>query len=124
MDSPMHPQSELDARLLDARGQVYWLYILHGLSLLFSLGVLSFPLVIANYLKRRATAGTFVHSHHDWQISSFWWYLFFLCVAEVINWFFADLVLAILVGVLAWIWKAHSLIKGWRNLKGNQPMPV
>jgi len=67
----MTEQLVFDARTQSAKDWALWLYIGHGLSLVFSLGLLSWLPLIINYLKRDDAADTFVYSHHRWQIRSF-----------------------------------------------------
>lgn len=113
----------LDSKLESAKNMAWWLYIVHGVSFVFSLGAFSFIPLIVNYVKRPETEGTFVHSHHDWQIRSFWWYLVWMVVggALVLSFFLAWLGFAVL-GV-AWLWKAYRLIKGFFDLNANRAAP-
>ena len=126
MDTTSQGNQELvfDARLQSAKDLAWWLYIFHGLSLVLSLGMLSWLPLIVNYIKRGDAADTFVYSHHRWQIRSFWWYLFWL-VAGGIAWItLIGIPLAVLIWSLAWIWKAYRIIKGWLDLNDNKAMPV
>jgi len=124
MNQEMNQELVLDASLQSGKNLVWWLYILHGLSLVFSLGLFSFLPLIVNYLKRDEAIGTFVYSHHRWQIRSFWWYLLWLLVAGAIGLTIIGIPLAILIGTLAWIWKAYRIIKGWFDLNDNKAMPM
>lgn len=113
-----------DPRLQSQKTLAWWLYIFHGASLVFTLGLFSFIPLILNYLKRGDAAGTFVYSHHQWQIRSFWWYLFWMVVGGI---FFITLIgipLAYPIWAIAWIWKAYRLIRGLLDLDANKPMPV
>ncbi|RXZ38887.1 hypothetical protein D9O50_05180 [Oxalobacteraceae bacterium CAVE-383] len=100
-----------------------WLYIFHGLSLIFSLGMLSFIPLIVNYIKRGDAAGTIVATHHSWQIRSFWWYFGWVAFGFVPFFTFVLMPLAWLIWALAWIWKAYRLIKGLIYLNEDRPMP-
>lgn len=105
------------------------LYIVHALALVFSLGMLSIIPVIVNYIKRDDAQGTFIHSHHSWMIRSFWWYVFWMVVAAVffvaLGWVFGlGVLIAWIIGVLAWIWKAYRLLKGYFDLEKNKAMPA
>lgn len=102
----------------------WWLYLAHAASFLFSLGALSILPLIVNYLKRGDAAGTFVYSHHSWQIRSFWWYLVWVAVGAVLWVTLIGIPLAILVWGVVWIWKAYRLIKGFIDLNANQEMPL
>ncbi|HEY4318103.1 MAG TPA: hypothetical protein VGN04_10905 [Herbaspirillum sp.] len=115
---------------------VRWLYVFHGLCLLFSLGTLSFIPLIVNYVKRDDAAGTFVATHHSWQIRSFWWYWGWLVIAIFLflSAFTTSVAMisaksliffpvAAFIWCFAWIWKAYRLIKGLIYLNENRPMP-
>ncbi|PRC92596.1 DUF4870 family protein [Solimicrobium silvestre] len=109
-----------DSKLESIKNFAWWFYIFHAVSMLFTLGALSFIPVILSYVKRGEAAGTFVYSHHNWQISSFWIYL--ACV--FIGWMLFITIIGIPVAVIlwgcAWLWKAYRLIVGIMALNDNQ----
>ena len=113
-----------DSNTQSLKNLAWWLYLFHGASLVFSLGAFSWIPLIVSYLKRGDAAGTFVYSHHTWQIRSFWWYLFWMVMGGVLFATFIGIPLAFAVWGLAWIWKAYRLIKGLLDLNDNKPMPV
>jgi uncharacterized membrane protein len=86
--------------------------------------MLSFLPLIANYIKRPETTGSMVYSHHTWMIRSFWIYIISMAVAVVLAFTIVGLPLAWLVGVVAWVWKAYRLIRGFIDLNSNRAMPV
>ena len=49
-----------DQKLQSGKDLVWWLYLMHGISFVFSLGVFSWIPLIINYLKRDETVGTVV----------------------------------------------------------------
>jgi uncharacterized membrane protein len=114
----------LDTRLESVKNLAWWLYMGHAISFVFSLGAFSFVPLIINYLKRDDAAGTFVHSHHSWMIRSFWWYLFWMTIGVLLALTVVGLLLAVPVWVVAWIWKAYRLLKGFLDLNENKAMPV
>lgn len=114
----------LDHRLESTKNLAWWLYLLHGASFLFSLGAFSWIPLIINYVKRDDSTGTFVYSHHRWQIRSFWWYLFWMVMGGVLFLTIIGIPLAWLIWGVAWVWKAYRLIKGFVDLTDNKPMPV
>lgn len=114
----------LDNNLQSTKNLAWWLYLIHAASFVFSLGAFSFIPLIVNYVKRDDAAGTFVQSHHTWQIRSFWWYLFWVVLGAVLFITFIGIPLAWLVWGCAWLWKAYRLIKGFIDLNNNTPMPV
>jgi len=119
----MNDQLVLDQPLQSAKNLAWWLYIGHALSLVFSLGMLSFVPLIINYIKRDDTRGNFVYSHHSWQIRSFWWYIAWLIVGGVLWVTVIGIPAALLVWGVAWLWKGYRLIKGIIDLNENKAMP-
>ena len=114
----------LDTRLESDKSFAWWLYLVHAVSFVFSLGLFSFIPLILNYIKRGETGGTFVHSHHTWMIRSFWWYVVWLVVGGILWITIIGIPVAVIVFVGAWVWKAYRLIKGFMDLIANKPMPV
>jgi uncharacterized membrane protein len=112
----------LDSQLQARKNLAWWLYLFHAASLVFSMGLFSFIPLIISYLKRPDTAGTFVYSHHTWQITSFWWYLVWLGVGAVLFITVIGIPLAWAGVTLAWLWKAYRLIKGFFALGDNRPV--
>lgn len=119
----MSQELVLDSKLQSQKNLVWWLYIAHAISFLFSLGIFSWLPLIINYIKRPDAAGTFVYSHHSWLIRTFWWYLFWVIVGGVLFLTIIGIPLAYLVWGIAWVWNAYRLIKGIIDLNDNKPMP-
>jgi uncharacterized membrane protein len=113
----------LDSQLQSTKNLAWWLYVFHGISFVFSLGAFSWIPLILNYVKRDEAAGSFVYSHHGWQIRSFWWYLVWMVIGGVLFFTIFLIPLAWLVWTGAWVWKAYRLIKGFVDLNDNKPMP-
>jgi uncharacterized membrane protein len=114
----------LDSKLEVEKNVAWWLYVVHAISFLLSLGMFSFIPLILNYIKRGETVGTFVHSHHTWMIRSFWWYVGLMVIAGCLFVTIIGIPFAWLIFVGAWLWKAYRLIKGIMDLNANQGMPV
>ncbi|MBC7416166.1 MAG: hypothetical protein H7327_14655 [Herminiimonas sp.] len=114
----------LDSKLQSEKNLAWWLYIAHGVSFVFSLGAFSWIPLIINFIKRSDTAGTFVYSHHSWQIRSFIWFVVWMALAAVLFFTVIGIPLAFLVVGLAWLWKAYRLIKGILDLDNNRAMPM
>ncbi len=112
----------LDTRTDSAKSWAWWLYVGHALSFVFTLGLFSVIPLILNYVKRPETEGTFVHSHHGWQIRSFWWYVFWMALGWVLFATIIGIFFAWIIWVGAWIWKAYRLIRGWVALNNNEPI--
>jgi uncharacterized membrane protein len=119
----------LERNMEEQKNMARILYIAHALALVFSLGMLSIIPLIVNYIKRGDAQGSFIYSHHSWMIRSFWWYAFWMFVAIIflltLGWLLGlGIVLAWIVGGVAWIWKAYRLLKGFFDLEKNQAMPA
>jgi uncharacterized membrane protein len=120
----MSQELVLDGVVEDQKQFARILYMVHAVTFFFSLGMLSFLPLIANYIKRPDTTGTMVYTHHSWMIRSFWFYVIWMAVAI----FFAITIIGIpiawLIGVGAWLWKAYRLVRGFLDLNSNRAMPV
>ena len=120
----MDKQTYFDEATEAQKNWLWWLYVMHATSMLFSLGALSFIPLIINYIKRNSTNGTFLRTHHSWQIRSFWWYVFWLMVGGLLFVTIIGMPLAALIWLTAWIWKAYRLLRGFLDLSDNKFMPV
>jgi uncharacterized membrane protein len=113
-----------DSQLEQAKQSARFLYLIHGASFFFSLGLFSIIPLIINYVKRPETAGSFVHSHHTWMIRSFWIYVLCMVMVALLAITLVGIPLAWLLFVFAWLWKAYRLITGFIDLNNNRPMPA
>ena len=92
----------------------------------FLFGWPSIIAVIINYVKRGDARGTWLESHYNWQIKTFWTSLIIACLVFVVG-----LVLAIVVvGFAVWIigffalgcWAIYRIAKGWLKLNDGRPI--
>jgi uncharacterized membrane protein len=107
-----------------ARNTARLLYIIHGCTFVFSLGLLSIIPLMINYANRPGTAGTMVYSHHTWMIRSFWWYAAWMAIGWILFATLIGIVFAVIVWGVAWLWKAYRLIRGFIDLNENKAMAV
>jgi len=114
----------LDGRDSSAKTTAWWLYIVHAVSFIFSLGLFSVIPLVINYAQRPGSTGTFVHSHHTWMIRSFWWYVVWVAVGALAFITIIGIPLAYLVWLGAWLWKAYRLIAGFMRLSNNEAAAV
>jgi uncharacterized membrane protein len=92
-------------------------YALFALGLI-SAGLLAVAGLIVAYVKRDDVAGTYLKSHMDWLIRTFWWSLLWIALVWVM------VILTIGIGIIVawipwgivWIWGAYRIIKGWLRL--------
>ena len=89
-------------------------YILQALSLL--VGLTAVAAVIINYLKRDEVRGTYLESHFNWQIKTFWW----LLAGLVIGWLLTLVLIGFLVLLVVWIWYIYRIVKGWLALNNGR----
>ena len=113
----------LDSNLQSRKSLAWWLYVFHAASLVLSMGAFGWIPLIISYLKRGDAAGTFVYSHHTWQIRSFWWYVVWMVLGGLLWVTVIGIPIAIAVFAIAWIWKAYRLLRGFLALKDNKPIP-
>lgn len=120
----MNEQLIIDDNTEGQKAWLWWLYVMHGASVVFSLGTLSFIPLIINYLKRDETNGSYLRTHHSWQIRSFWWYLVWVAIGWGLMLTLIGIPLAFVVFFGAWIWKVYRLIKGFLDLGNHKAMPM
>lgn len=120
----MSQELVLDNQLQSRKSLAWWLYIFHGANLVFTLGMLSWIPLIISYVKRPETQGTFVYSHHTWQIRTFLWGLFWSVIGYILMITIIGIVIAVPLWALIWVWYAYRIIRGIVDLNANRPMPV
>ncbi len=111
-------------------------YALHALGLaigafgtatvvgMFLFGWPSIIAVIINYVKRGDAKGTWLESHFDWQIQTFWYAL----VASILIFFAGLLLVIVLVGFAIWVlgffalglWAIYRIASGWLRLRDHR----
>nr|WP_315399034.1 hypothetical protein [uncultured Duganella sp.] len=120
----MSQELVLDSRVGSAKTTAWWLYVVHTITFVFSLGLFSVVPLIINYVQRPDAAGTFVHSHHTWMIRSFWWYAAWMALGWVLAVTIIGIPIAWLIWVGAWVWKAYRLVVGFIRLNNNEAAAV
>jgi len=92
----------------------------------FIFGWPSIIAVIINYVRRGDARGTWLESHFEWQIKTFW---YAVGLSTLI--FISGLLLAIvLIGFAIWalgffalgVWAIYRIAKGWMRLRDRQPV--
>lgn len=80
--------------------------------------------IVLNYWNRRAVRGTYLESHFQWQINTFWmtlgWLVIFVLAALTI----IGLPFVLLGLVLLSCWVVYRVARGWWNLLDGQPLPI
>ena len=91
-------------------------YILHAAS--FLLGFTSIIAVVINYIKRDEVRGTWLESHFNWQIKTFWIMLIVGFVGFLLS--FVLIGIPILIGLT--IWYIYRIVKGFLALNDGKPV--
>ncbi|GAA0319687.1 DUF4870 family protein [Psychrobacter aestuarii] len=117
----------------------YFLYVISY----FTAGLLWIVPIVMNYAKRRDAKGTWLATHFDWQIKTFW-YSILLFIAGI--WCMVSSVGGIGIGIaadmgdivqgsgmlffigllimgFAVIWHLYRIIRGWIALADGRPVP-
>lgn len=85
-------------------------YALQALS--FLTGVTALIAVIISYIKRSEAQGTWLESHFNWQIRTFWWGLFWSIIGFLLTFIF----IGFAVLIINTVWIIYRIIKGWLAL--------
>ena len=86
----------------------------------FIFGWPSIIAVIINYVKRGDARGTWLESHFDWQIRTFWWAVLWACLVFIVG----LLLVIVVIGFAIWAiglfvlgcWAVYRIAKGWLRL--------
>jgi uncharacterized membrane protein len=117
-------------------------YLLYVLSY-FTAGLLWIVPIFMNYAKRRDADGTWLATHFDWQIKTFWYSIVLFAIgvlivafslggfgvsmfAETNNIAIGSVLLAILGFVImgfTFIWHLYRIVRGWIALADGRPVP-
>ncbi|WP_201532757.1 DUF4870 family protein [Psychrobacter ciconiae] len=117
-------------------------YLLNIVSY-FTAGLLWIAPIVMNYVRRHEADGTWLATHFDWQIKTFWYSIFFFVIGMILlfisfgglgisavmdsghlaagSLLFAFLGVAV-IGVTV-VWHLYRIIRGWIALASNRPVP-
>ena len=105
-----------DEKMKSLKSLTQVVYILYALS--YFTGITAIVGIIINYIKKEEVAGTWLASHFDWQIRTFWYGLLWAVIGT------ATMVILIGFAILFanFCWIIYRIVKGWLNLNENRPM--
>jgi uncharacterized membrane protein len=117
-------QEKLQDQLQDPNKNIT--LIVYSLQLIGVLtgGIAFIVAIVLNYIKRDDVAGTFLESHFEWQIRTFWISLIWGIVGFVLAITVFLLPAAWIIWFVVMIWVIYRAIKGLLNLLENKPMPT
>ena len=95
----------------------------------FLFGWPSIIAVILNYVKRGDAQGTWLESHFEWAIRTFWYALGWAAVVALVS---IPLTVVFFLGVGTWllgmgllgVWAIYRVGRGWLRLSARQSMPA
>ncbi|RUO64892.1 DUF4870 family protein [Idiomarina ramblicola] len=91
-------------------------YILYALSLIIPFA--SIAAVILAYLKRSEARGTWLESHFNWLIKTFW----IAVVGTIIGLILMFVIIGYLVLLAVTLWVIYRVVRGWLALSENKPV--
>ena len=112
------------------------IYALHALSVIMGLigsafvitafltGWPSIIAIIINYTKRNAVRDTYLDSHFNWQIRTFWFAFLWMIFAVILFITVFGIALSYIITVSAGLWVSYRIIRGWLALNEGRPMPT
>lgn len=101
----------------DKKNLVLVVYILQAAS--FVIPFTGIAGVIINYLKRAELRGTWLESHVNWQIKTFWYGLAGMVVGLILT----LVAIGFVVLLLVTIWYIYRIIKGWLAYNDARTLP-
>lgn len=92
----------------------------------FIFGWPSIIAVIVNYVRRGEARGTWLESHFEWQIRTFWYAVGLSILTAVLG----ALLVVVVIGFAVWaigffvlgVWAIYRITKGWLRLRDRQPV--
>jgi uncharacterized membrane protein len=99
---------------------IYGIFAFSAISAASFVGLLvsfvGFIGVIMAHVFKSDAKGTWLESHYDWLIKTFW----VSFAIGLVGWIFAVTIIGIVIAVPIWavlfVWTAYRLIRGWMNL--------
>lgn len=105
-----------DIRTEQARKLATICYALYAISCI--IGITAIAAIIINYLKRDDVAGTWVASHFEWQIKTFWYTL----VGAFVSWLLMFILIGFPMLLAVGVWAIYRIVKGWLALNDGKPV--
>jgi uncharacterized membrane protein len=131
--APSNPQSTREPRpsILTVAHLVYALHTVAilvgivGAATVIGSFVGSFPsiaAVILNYVTRRAARGTWVYSHYQWQIRTFWLAVLWALIGWALILTLIGVVIGVPILIALTLWLIYRIGRGWLRLRDRRPM--
>ena len=116
----------------------YLIYALHALTVVcvfltivvpalrFTFCLPSLIGIIMNYLRRADAQGTWLQTHFNWQIHTFWYAWLWTLVTAIVAiplLLFVHFWLSLVAFALIVLWVLYRIIRGWIALRHSRPAP-
>jgi len=105
-----------DSRAQEAKKLATVCYALYAISCI--IGITAIAAIIINYLKRDDVAGTWVASHFEWQIKTFWYTL----AGALVSWLLMFVLIGFPMLLAVGVWAIYRIVKGWLALHDGKPV--
>ncbi|MGK0442517.1 MAG: putative membrane protein [Pseudohongiellaceae bacterium] len=79
--------------------------------------------VILNYAKKAEVKGSFLESHFEWQIKTFWFSLIGFAIATLLFFTIVLIPVSIALFLALGVWVLYRLVRGFLRLSDRLPMP-
>ncbi len=97
----------------------------------FLAGIPSILALILNYIKKNEVKGTWLETHFNWQIRTFWFALLWALVLNFLTLLITATIIFLVFAPFFWmgafavlgIWITYRVIRGWWALLEGKPMP-
>jgi len=80
--------------------------------------------VILTYMKRSDVKGTYLESHFNWTLRTFWFALVWILIGGFSFFTIIGIVVAIIIWVAAGLWVLYRIVRGLLRLLSEEAMPV
>jgi uncharacterized membrane protein len=85
-------------------------------------GLPSIAAVICNYVKRGDARGTWVYTHYQWQIRTFWWAVLWALMGWALVLTIIGLVVGVPILIALTLWLIYRIGRGWLRLRDRRSM--
>lgn len=139
INQQIYHDTPVDNRLININHLTYFLYICSY----FTVGLLLIVPIVINYQKRHHATGTWLATHFDWQIKTFWYGLIYgmvgsgLILLSFVTGFISLLsqsfgggitagflfIVGLLLLGFTILWHLYRIVKGWIALSNHKPVP-
>ncbi len=93
----------------------------------FLFGLPALLAAVLSYVRRAEVRGTWLESHFDWQLHTFWYALLWIGITLLIGAPLTLIVIGVYIVALGFsivgLWVAYRVIRGWLNLRERRAMP-